>query len=252
MSDHDQEERTETADPVGTQATTSAWERRIGPIVAALFLGLAAGYAWWFYLAPRDLIIPDRTLTQEEVHEVLRIINASIIHEDAAEDFVQQFGADALNILVPVLRDHREQPFKRGRVAYLIGKYRDPAYTQDIVDVIEQTLQPNMGGSGLAAVAYAIEGLGWAGDERAIRALKTLAGQAFWDQREPIPHKLEPDDAPRIQLLLRERAVRALGEAPDGAGIEALKQLAQAHPVLSEPIDDALSHARRARWGLAD
>ena len=238
--------------PDATLPRVAHWERRVAIFVAVLLVVVTAGWAWWQYLAPRDLNIPDHTLSAGEVQEVIRIIDAAIIHEEAAEAFAQQYGTDALGILVPIMRDPNENPSRRGRAAYLVGKYRHPEYTQDIISVVEQSLQPRMDASGLAGVAYAIEGLGWAGDERAIQALKTLAGQAFWDQREPTPYKLEPADAPRIQRLLRERAVLALGRAPDGAGIQALKELDQSAPALDQSVGEALSNSRLRRWGLAE
>ncbi|MEX2015807.1 MAG: hypothetical protein WD873_04150, partial [Candidatus Hydrogenedentales bacterium] len=179
-------------------------------------------------------------------------LDGGFMHEDAAESFVEQFGTDALGIVVPIMRDRKENPSSRGRAAFVAGKYRDPELTQDIINVIEQTLQPNMGPSGLAGIAYAIEALGWAGDKRAMEALKTLAGDAFWEQREPTPYKLEPEDAPRIQRLLRQRAILALGRAPDGAGIDALQELPRDTGEVSDAIDESIADARLRRWGLAN
>lgn len=252
MSDYHHDDTDIPPESAAASDAAAPWERRVAIIVAALLVIVTAGWAWWQYVAPRGLDIPDHTLAQRDVQGVIQIVNGAVIHEEVAERFAEQYGTDALGILVPIIRDITEDSATRGRAAYILGKYRQPQYTQDIINVIEQNLQPGMGSPGLAGVAYSMEGLGWAGDDLAIQALKTIAGETFWEQRRPAPYKFEPDDAPRIQRLLRRRAVLALGRAPDGAGIEALKQLADSSPALSEPIDQALSAARRSRWGLAD
>lgn len=233
-------------------------EHKLAILAGFMFAGVALGAAYYALFASRDLDIPDRELSDTEITDLLRLTRLPFLTEPAAEEIVTQFGYGALPFLSATLRTSDTPPRVQGNICFILGKYREGEYTPEIIRSLEKNLVANMTSAHLAAIVSTMNGLGYSGDAEALGFLEKLAGETYWD-RLPVTLSRAGDSddessahsGERLRRLFRDRSLRSLGLAPNGAGAGALKRLAGTLPEeLEEVRAAALSESRRRKWRL--
>ncbi len=233
--------------PESTQAGLST---RWTILAAFLFAGVLAGIGAYRFLPRFTLDIPDRTLSESEKDAVFACMRMGLMNEYAADECVERFGWQALPFHQAVIQDTAEQVEVRGNASFIAGKYGDEETARVIENFVGEIAGPGLSGEELGALAMALDGLGFNGQPQAIAFLESVADPTHWKDEQTMPTKEGEDDPARAVSILRRRAVRGLGLAPKGAGIESLERIRDAWPELEVSCTAALADARKRRLGL--
>lgn len=234
----------ETSKP--PDGTNTAWTI----VAGCLFIGVLAGVAAYTFLPKLQLDIPNRELTDAEIDEVFRVMQLPLLQESLADQTVEEYGWQALPFLHAVIQDEAAPVRNRSHAAYIAGKYRHSETAALIIDFVQERLSTSMSQEDFSAVAMALDGLGFTGRPNAVEYLEQITRKEYWETMDEPPSLLNSDDTHHITSIVRQRGVRALGLAPGGNGIDALKRVRKESPDLAEFCDKAIDDGRRRKWGL--
>ena len=169
-----------------------------------------------------------------------------------AEAFVEKYGADAVPVLIGMLKEKGVSPFTKGKAAVYLGKFRQPSAVQPIIALIESPLSEEIDVQEKSRLYGALLGLGFIGSDEALDYLKKLAGDDYWLKRPERPrmtHTKMNEEQTRCEL--RTMTINSIGVAGNDKAIEILEELKRgAASDMADKVGKSIDHARRRQKGL--
>jgi HEAT repeat protein len=146
--------------------------------------------------------------------------------EDTAEQFVEKHGKNAIPILLGMLVEDTT-PYLKAKACFFLGKTKDPAVVEPMIELIKRTAQEVIGDQERHVLSFAMDGLGFTGDSRALEFLKRLASKEPWGDLAYGTRGLAKGLKARSAHIrrLRARAIRGLAASGSPKGIVILLEL---------------------------
>lgn len=216
---------------------------------------LIAGLACMIVLTTRVVAMGDAptSSTAELVRAEMIREGGRFFDEESAEVFIKQYGKEAVAVEIAMLNEDIS-PYIKGKICFYLGKYLDDSGSthtavRPIIRLIEKAADRPVGKGEEFMISFAMDGLGFTGDDEALAFLKKLASEEYWGK-----YLLQPFGNPGAQhgteakflKSLRENALRGLGLAGKQKAIDILEDLRSGEASdLAPKVDIWINHAEK-------
>lgn len=184
--------------------------------------------------------------TSEEAADfpiIEELLEAGYFGEENVETAVAEYGEEAVPYLLTAFASARDDPKRRGDIAFMLGKFGVSESCPEIIEFINAELNKEMTKARRTGITMALFGLGFLGTEESLAFLVKVAQSSSWtdSQNEPTGEgKFQLSDA-RNKERVQSAAILGLGSAGSERATQLLDGLAQEVP---EDLRDNVESAR--------